>query len=59
MQTKEELGLTNYEVAEMLNAVSDSDFYDIMWEFAKMNNRQGSLSEWLANVIQKIEDLQL
>ena len=59
MQTKEELGLTNYEVAEILNAAGNSDFYDIMWEFAKMNNRKGSLSEWLANVIQEIEDLQL
>lgn len=60
--TKETLGLTNYEIAKLIDNLSDDDFYEVMLELGKMNKLQGKeiqntddFIKWLDNVLSEIE----
>ena len=39
--TKETLGLTNYEIAKLIDNLGDNDFYEVMLELGRMNKLQG------------------
>lgn len=61
--TKETLGLTNYEIAKLIDNLSDDDFYEVMLELGKMNKLQGKeiqniddFIKWLDNVLYEIEE---
>lgn len=62
--TKETLGLTNYEIAKLIDNLSDNDFYEVMLEIGKMNKLQGKeiqntaeFIKWLDNVLREIANL--
>ena len=61
--TKETLGLTNYEIAKLIDNLSDDDFYEVMSELGRMNKLQGKeiqntddFIKWLDNVLSEIEE---
>lgn len=53
---KSKYGLTNSEIAEGLDELSDTDFYEVIVELAKRNNETAnSFPEWLKQVLSEIE----
>lgn len=55
---KREYGLTNSEIANGLDSLSDDDFYEIMSEFAAKHDidiRTESLGKWIDTVLQEIK----
>lgn len=61
--TKETLGLTNYEIAKLIDNLGDDDFYEVMLELGRMNKLQGKeiqntddFIKWLDNVLSEIEE---
>ena len=61
--TKETLGLTNYEIAKLIDNLGDNDFYEVMLELGRMNKLQGKeiqntddFIKWLDNVLSEIEE---
>lgn len=61
--TKETMGLTNHEIAELIDNLGDNDFYEVMLELGKMNKLQGKeiqnideFIKWLDNVLYEIEE---
>lgn len=65
-ETKRSLGLTNCEIAELINDLNDYDFYEVMLELGKINtikekqiqNREEFI-EWLNNVLYEIETYEI
>lgn len=60
---KETLGLTNYEIAKLIDNLGDNDFYEVMLELGRMNKLQGKeiqntndFIKWLDNVLSEIEE---
>lgn len=61
--TKETMGLTNHEIAKLIDNLGDNDFYKVMLELGKMNKLQGKeiqnideFIKWLDNVLYEIEE---
>lgn len=56
MDFKHEHGLTNSEIAEGIDSLSDYDFYEVFKELAKDRcNSDESIGSWLDKVLQEIE----
>ena len=61
--TKETLGLTNYEIAKLIDNLGDNGFYEVILELGRMNKLQGKeiqntddFIKWLDNVLSEIEE---
>ena len=53
---KYEYGLTNSEIAEGIDSLSDDDFYEVFKELAKdCCNSDESIGSWLDKVLQEIK----
>ncbi len=58
MSIKQQYGLSNYELAEAINGLSDDDFYGVMFELANLNNchRIDQFGDWIKRVLWEIND---